>query len=139
MQRVWVIIVCSSSSRPSRSSASPSPGLHCLSKTNTTSFALVAALLRDPVVAQLAVQVTVLPLPPLLPSPSVTSSPALALLLAADELALAFLLAVVEVRSVSAAVVLVAATGVLVFPLLVHFLFHLDLKNVKSIQTHSHM
>lgn len=129
MQRVWVIIVCSSSTRPSQSSASLSPSPKRLTKTNITSVTLFPTLLSDPVVPQLAVQVPFLTFASasvLEPSAPLTTSPSLALVLATDELALAFLVVVVGVLSVSATVVVMATTGVLVFPLLVHFLFHLD-------------
>jgi hypothetical protein len=139
MQQAWVIIVCSSSTRPSQSSVSPSPGLQLLNKKSITAVALVATPLGDPIVTQFAVQITVLTLasPFVLEASSLlSSSAALSLVLPADELPFALLVIVVVGRSVSTSVVVLST--VLVLPVLVNFLLH-DLKNVKSIQTHSHM
>lgn len=127
MQQAWVIIVCSSSTRPSQSSVSPSPAPQFLNKIGITSVALVTTPLGDPVVTQFAVQVAVFTLAsPLVleASPSLSSSPALSLILPADELALALLVVVVG-RPISTSIVLVSATGVLVLPVLVNFLLHL--------------
>lgn len=129
MQQAWVVIIaCSSSTRPSQSSASPSPGPQLLNKKEITSVTLVPTPLRDPVVSQLAVQVALLALA----SPFVleASSPlsaftALSLIILADELALAFLVVAVG-RSIASSI-LVVSTVVLVLPVLVNFLLH-DLK-----------